>query len=169
MGNISFPGQRRYRGFCLFPRGPNMGDPEPLCFWAPMVVMMKAKLDQLVIRELQSSHPPPYRKEKKRKKTEGRKEKSPSLAYRLDYDFLHIPRKWWWWSEDEKELSLPHHHGIKEGDSAQARRGRRPDSCGCTRAAGEKDHPREVIFEQGLSWQISYRYQYLSLPLLSKR
>ena len=74
MGNISFPGQRRYRGFCLFPRGPNMGDPESLCFWAPMVVMMKAKLDQLVIRELQSSHPPPYRKEKKEKRQkEGKK------------------------------------------------------------------------------------------------
>lgn len=80
VGNISFPGQRRYRSFCFFPRGPDTGDPESLCFWAPMVVMMKAKLDQLVIREIQSSHPSPYRKEK-RKKTEGRKEKRPYDRY----------------------------------------------------------------------------------------
>ncbi|PUU77025.1 hypothetical protein B9Z19DRAFT_1066206 [Tuber borchii] len=60
----------------VFPQGPDMGDPKPLCFWAPMVVMTKAKLGQLVTREIQSSHPPPSRKEK-RKKTEGRKEKRP--------------------------------------------------------------------------------------------
>jgi len=81
---LSCPVWEMYHFLCLSFLGvPTRVTRSPLCFWAPVIVMMKAKLGQLVIREIQLSRTRVLHhieKEKKKKKREE-KEKRPYHWY----------------------------------------------------------------------------------------